>query len=82
MMILMVDIPKVVRVLSCGFVLWVGLCNMAQADTMVPKTDAEKESQRTGGQGAPMMGKCGVFPHRLRGDFAVRSEPHRRWQAS
>ena len=51
---LMVDIPKVVRVLSCGFVLWVGLlCNMAQADTMVPRADAEKDSQRTGGQGDP-----------------------------
>jgi hypothetical protein len=44
----MVDIPKVVRVLSCGLVLWVGLlCNMAQADTMVPMADAEKDSQRT-----------------------------------
>jgi len=50
---LMVDIPKVVRVLSYGFVLWVGLCNVAQADTMVPKADAEKDSQRTGGQGDP-----------------------------
>jgi hypothetical protein len=51
---LMVDIPKVVRVLSCGFLLWVGvLCNMAQADTMVPRADAEKDSQKTGGQGDP-----------------------------
>ena len=50
----MVDIPKVVRVLSCGFVLWAGLlCNVAQAETIVPKTDAEKESQRTVGQGDP-----------------------------
>jgi len=47
----MVDILKVLRVLSCWFVLWVGLCNMAQADTMVPKADAEKDSQRTGEQG-------------------------------
>ena len=40
----MVDISKAVRVLSWGFVLWVGLlCNMAQADTMVPKADVEKE---------------------------------------
>jgi hypothetical protein len=51
---LMVDISKVVRVLSWGFVLWVGLlCNMAQADTMVPRAEAEKDSQRTGGQGDP-----------------------------
>ena len=53
---LMVDIPKVVRVLSCGFLLWVGLlCNMAQADSMVPGADAGKDSQpqRTGGQGDP-----------------------------
>ena len=51
---LMVDIPKMVRVLSCGFVLWVGLLgNMAQAETMVPRADAEKDSQRTGGQGDP-----------------------------
>ena len=50
----MVDIPKVIRVLSCGFVLWVGLlCNMAQADTMVPRADAEKDSQTRGGQGEP-----------------------------
>ena len=50
----MVEIPTVVRLLSCGFLFWVGvLCNMAQADTMAPKTDAEKESQRTGGQGDP-----------------------------
>jgi len=53
---LMIDIPKVVRVLSCGFLLWVGLlCNMAQADTMAPAADAGKDSQsqRTGGQGDP-----------------------------
>ena len=52
----MVDIPKVVRVLSYGFLLWVGLlCNMAQADTMVPGADAGKDSQsqRTGEQGDP-----------------------------
>ena len=52
----MVDIPKVVRVLSCGFLLWVALlCNMAQADSMVPGADAGKDnqSQRTGGQGDP-----------------------------
>ena len=50
----MIDIPKMVRVLSCGFLLWVGvLCNMAQADTIVPRVDAEKDSQRTGGQGDP-----------------------------
>ena len=50
----MVEIPTVVRLLPCGFLFWVGvLCNMAQADTMAPKTDAEKESQRTGGQGDP-----------------------------
>jgi len=53
---LMVDIPKVIRVLSCGFLLWVGLlCNMAQADTMTPGADVGKDSQtqRTGGQGDP-----------------------------
>jgi hypothetical protein len=51
---LMIDIPKMVRVLSCGFLLWVGvLCNVAQADTIVPRADAEKDSQRTGGQGDP-----------------------------
>ena len=53
---LMVDIPKVVRVLSCGFLLWVGLlCNMAQADTMAPGADVGKDSQtqRTDGQGDP-----------------------------
>jgi hypothetical protein len=50
----MVGISKVVRVLSCGFALWVGLLsNMAQADTMVPKAEAEKDSQETGGQGDP-----------------------------
>ena len=50
----MIDIPKMVRVLSCGFLLWVGvLCNVAQADTIVPRADAEKDSQRTGGQGDP-----------------------------
>src|SRR5947208_16956221 len=50
----MVEIPKVVRVLSCGFLLLVGLCTMAQADTM-PGADAGKtsQSQRTGGQGDP-----------------------------
>ena len=50
----MIDIPKIVRVLSCGLLLWVGvLCNVAQADTIVPRADAEKDSQRTGGQGDP-----------------------------
>ena len=53
---LLVDIPKVVRVLSCGVLLWVGLlCNMAQADTMTPGADVGKDSQtqRTDGQGDP-----------------------------
>ena len=49
----MVEIPTVVRLLSCGFLLWVGLLgNVAQADTMVPGADTGKasQSQRTGGQ--------------------------------
>ena len=53
---LMVDIPKVVRVLSWGFLLWVApLCNMAPADSMAPEADTGKnnQSQRTGGQGDP-----------------------------
>ena len=53
---LMIDIPKMVRVLSCGFLLWVGLLsNMAQAETMMPGTDAGKDSQsqKTGEQGDP-----------------------------
>ena len=52
----MIDIPKMVRVLSCGFLLWVGLLsNMAQAETMMPGTDAGKDSQsqKTGEQGDP-----------------------------
>ena len=52
----MVDIPKVVRVLSCGFVLWVGvLCNMDQADSMLSGADAgkDRQSERTGGEGNP-----------------------------
>ena len=50
----MVDILKMVRVLSCGLSLWVGmLCNVAQAETMAPGADAGKDSQsqKTGGQG-------------------------------
>ena len=62
----MVDISKVVRVLSCGFVLWGGLlCNMAQADTMVPRTDAEKDSQRTG---VPSVPKELTIVHIIQGD--------------
>jgi hypothetical protein len=52
----MIDIPKMVRVLSCGFLLWVGLLsNMAQAETMMPGTDPGKDSQsqKTGEQGDP-----------------------------
>jgi hypothetical protein len=52
----MVSIPKAVRALSCGFLLCVGLlCNMVQADTMVPGADTGKasQSQRTGGQENP-----------------------------
>lgn len=52
----MVEIPTVVRLLSCGFLLWVGLLgNVAQAGTMVPGAEAGKagRSQRTGAQGNP-----------------------------
>ena len=52
----MIDIPKMVRVLSCGFLLWVGLLsNIAQAENMMPGTDAGKDSQsqKTGEQGDP-----------------------------
>jgi hypothetical protein len=52
----MVSILKTVGVMSCGFLLWVGLlCNVAQADSMAPGADAGKasQSQRTDGQGGP-----------------------------
>ena len=52
----MVEVPTVVRLLSCGFLLWVGLLgNVAQAGTLVPGADTGKASQpqRTGGQDNP-----------------------------
>ena len=51
----MVEIPKVVCMLSCGFLLWIGLHTMGQADTMAPLVDAGKasQSQRTSEQGDP-----------------------------
>ena len=65
----MVDILKEVRVLSYGLVLLVGLlCNMAQADIMVPKADAEKDSQRTGEQGDPKESIRQQVVHIIQGD--------------
>jgi hypothetical protein len=65
----MVDILKEVRVLSYGLVLLVGLlCNMAQADTMVPKADAEKDSQRTGEQGDSKESIRQQVVHIIQGD--------------
>jgi hypothetical protein len=52
----MVEIPTVVRLLSCSFLLWVGLLsNVAGADTLAPGADTGKDSQsqRTGGQDNP-----------------------------
>jgi hypothetical protein len=49
----MVEIPKVVHVLSCGFLLSLGLlCNVARAESMAPGAEEKAgHSQRTYGQG-------------------------------
>jgi hypothetical protein len=51
----MVSIPKVVGVLSCGFLLYLGLSHAAQAGNTVPTTDemnADQSDLRQGGQEA------------------------------
>ena len=51
----MVSIPKVVGVLSCGFLLCLGLSHAAQAGTAAPTTDemkADQSDRRQGGQEA------------------------------
>ena len=51
----MVSIPKVVGVLSCGFLLCLGLSNAAQAGNAAPTTDemkADQSDRRQGGQEA------------------------------
>ena len=51
----MVSIPKVVGVLSCGFLLCLGLSHAAQADNAAPTTDemkADQSDRRQGGQEA------------------------------
>ena len=51
----MVSIPKVVGVLSCGFLLCLGLSHAAQAANAVPTTDemkADQSDRRQGGQEA------------------------------
>ncbi len=51
----MVSIPKIVGVLSCGFLLCVGLSHTAQADNAVSAQDkmkAEQSDRRQGGQEA------------------------------
>jgi hypothetical protein len=51
----MVSIPKVVGVMSCGFLLCLGLSNAAQAGNADPTTDemkADQSDRRQGGQEA------------------------------
>ena len=51
----MVSIPKVVGVLSCGFLLCLGLSHVAQAGNAAPTTDemkADQSDRRQGGQEA------------------------------
>ena len=51
----MVSIPKVVGVLSCGFLLCIGLSNVAQADNGASAQDemkADQSDRRQGGQEA------------------------------
>jgi hypothetical protein len=51
----MVSIPKVVGVLSCGFLLCLGLSNVAQADNAASAQDemkADQSDRRQGGQEA------------------------------
>jgi hypothetical protein len=51
----MVSIPKVVGVLSCGFLLCLGLSHAAQAGNAAPTTDemkADQSDRRQGGQEA------------------------------
>ena len=48
----MVSIPKVVGVLSCGFLLCLGLSTAAQADNAASELIAEQTDQGQSGQGA------------------------------
>ena len=51
----MVSIPKVIGVLSCSFLLCLGLSNATQADNAAPTTDemkADQSDRRQGGQEA------------------------------
>jgi len=51
----MVSIPKIIGVLSCSFLLCLGLSNATQADNAAPTTDemkADQSDRRQGGQEA------------------------------
>jgi len=51
----MVSIPKIIGVLSCSFLLCLGLSNATQADNTAPTTDemkADQSDRRQGGQEA------------------------------
>ena len=66
----MVEIPKVVHVLSCGFLLSLGLlCNVVRAEVMTPGADGEAgHSQGTDGQGEKELSIRQQGVHIIQGD--------------
>jgi len=75
----MVSIPKVVGVLSCGFLLCLGLSHAAQADNVASaadETNADQSDHRQGGQKAgeqqlkdPMKGTQSKGGNTVRGEM-------------
>jgi hypothetical protein len=80
----MISTPKVIGLMSCGFLLCLGLSNPAQADNEVPAVEGEKASTpharqpggpRVGGQGgqpaAALKGEADKPHARQKGDPRV-----------
>jgi hypothetical protein len=68
--VLMVEIPKVVHVLSCGFLLSLGvLCDVAGAESMAPGAEGKAgHSQKTYGQGEKELSIRQQGVHIIQGD--------------
>jgi hypothetical protein len=75
---LMVSIPKVVGVLSCGFLLCLGLSHAAQADNAVSAQDAMNADQSDHRQGSQQVGdkhlKDPAKGAQSKGDKTIRGE--------
>jgi hypothetical protein len=74
----MVSIPKVIGLMSCGFLLCLGLSNVAQAENEAPAVEGKKGTPHARQPGGPRVGGQGGQPAPAQAAKGEAGAPHAR----